>query len=153
MYVPGGRWRFFGRFNHGRPAMATQWWQLDEKWMVQYLKPQLVKDMFEEAKAMSRLNVQLTGNKVGEAVLECVKQCVLHLIPKSDSTVREVVSAWDDEVHFEQTVSRLCDLKSDLFQYNTQRLKMEDFFDMMDNPWDAGNFDAIVRPADQKGNG
>ena len=43
MYVPGSRWRAFGRFNHETDDVVRTWYQLDEQWMETFLKPQCVK--------------------------------------------------------------------------------------------------------------
>jgi hypothetical protein len=75
MYVPGGKWRFFARFNHASSHVHTRWFQLEEGWMAKYLKPAFVKDMHENAPAWKRVPASLTGSKGKDSkILKCVKQ-------------------------------------------------------------------------------
>jgi hypothetical protein len=61
LYVPGGRWRFFGRFNHDLEKIVQRWYQLDEAWMNKYLKPQCMEDLFTKAVPFTKIDVYKTG--------------------------------------------------------------------------------------------
>jgi hypothetical protein len=125
MYVPGGRWRFFGRFNHDLDSVVRTWYQMDEAWMTRYLKPQCVKDMFETAVPFKKVNVHKTGKfRPSSAKLKCVQDVVLAFVPPDDLAVIEEVSGWDDEVDFRDKVGRLYVLSavSQLYSYNATKV-------------------------------
>ena len=153
MYVPGGRWRFFGRFNHDLLHVTNTWFALDEVWMERYLKPQCVHDLFTAAKPFERVKVHKTGNLRDSYVKDCVKRVVLAIVPADDAAVLNVVQGWDDEQDFDVAVGRLCDLTkvSSKYQYNAIRIKKGVVRNMLkDYEW-RPNDDVIIRPADRKG--
>jgi hypothetical protein len=153
MYVPGGRWRFFGRFNHDEDKVTACWFQLNESWMEKYLKPQCLHDVYHEAKPFHRVNVHKTGQKSTAVGLECVKRVVLAIVPPDDNEVLAAVHAWPAEVDFEGTVGRLCDLSaiSNKYHYNARRVKHAVLSTMFaDEMWDK-DVDIIMRPIDAHG--
>ena len=153
MYVPGGRWRFFGRFNHDLPHVTTTWFQLPERWMEKFLKPACVSDMFSKATPFKRVAVHKTGNLDNRTVKDCVKLCVLAIVPEDDIPVVNAVRAWPDEVRFESTVGTLSRLNSisRLYQYNARKVPrdvlLSNFSCVL---WDS-DVDIIMRPTDVKG--
>ena len=156
MYVPGGRWRFFGRFNHQLPEVTTCWFQLCEFWMEKYLKPQCVRDLLLLAAPYRRVRVHKTGKLPGSHVKDCVKNVVLAIVPSDDLAVLQLVRSWPDEVNFGHMVGGLHTLSncSTLYQYNAVKVRNSCLETMFDNyPWGArSQTDIIMRPTDDKGN-
>jgi hypothetical protein len=153
MFVPGGRWRFFARFNHDSTKVTNTWYQLNESWMHKFMKPQCVHDVFRFAKPFHRVNVHKTGQKVNAVGLECVKRVVLAIVPPDDHEVIAAVEAWPAEVDFESKVGRLCDLSSisNKYHYNARRVKHAVLTTLFaDELWDK-DVDIIMRPTDAHG--
>ena len=153
-YAPGGRWRFFGRFNHRVAIISQTWYQLEESWMSKYLVPKCVEDLHMEAPAFARVDVHKTGNDGDSSAMMCVKQCVLPIVPPDDAEVLRVVNNWAKEVVFHLTVGRMCDLTSvsTKYMYNSQKLSagaLDDFFNK--NHIKQTDQDVIIRPIDPKG--
>ena len=72
------------RFNHAVSAYTKVWFEVDEKWLQKYMKPQLLHDMYFLAKPLKRVPVALTGKVAAQAkVLNCVKQVEVSSIHSS----------------------------------------------------------------------
>ena len=153
MYIPGGRWRFVGRFNHRLTHISSMWYQLDEFWMEKYLKPQCLHDMCYTVTPFTKVKVHKTGHRDGSAVKECVKQVILPLIPPDDDRVLAAVLAWPDEVDFTSKVGQLSQLSaiSRLYDYNARRVKYDVLSTMFANEvWDR-DVNIVLRPTDEIG--
>jgi hypothetical protein len=153
LYIPGSRWRFFGRFNSKYQHWTKSWIQLDEKWMSKYLKPECLKDMHLHAAPYVEVDVELTGKKGTGALLKCVKQAVLQVIPDDDLPVLEAIALWPDELYFTTTPNRLQLLSrlSTKYQYNAIRLTPEELVTLFDDtPW-TKDMDILIRPSDKQG--
>jgi hypothetical protein len=154
MYVPGGRWRFFGRFNHPQATVVQTWWQLDEFWMSKYLKPSCYEDICLKATPFTRVKVHKTGNKVSSVKLKCVKEVVLKIIPADDAPVRGLIAAWDDEVDFRSHVGTLSALNtvSSRYKYNAMKASETTLLSLFETTyvWKR-DVDYIIRPTDING--
>ena len=153
-YAPGGRWRFFGRFNHELHSVTQTWFQLDESWMAKYLVPKCVQDLYEQAPPFTKIDVHKTGNDGESPTLQCVKQCVLPIVPPDDAEVLKIVKEWANEVVFHLTVGRMCDLsKQSLgYVYNAKKMStgaMAEFLNA--DSMRQRDADVVIRPIDPKG--
>jgi hypothetical protein len=139
---------FDARFNHDTLHVVSTWFQLSELWMSKYLTPKCFHDLMMESDPYSRVNVHKTGNNLSTMVKNCVKFVVLAVVPVDDVEVIAAVNAWPDEVHFAQTVGRLCDLTkvSKKYVYNTKKINKGELSGILtDKPY-RKDFDAIIRP-------
>ena len=120
--------------------------------MHMYLKPQTLKDLYEEATPFKTVNVHKTGSK-DSSQLKCVKMAVLPLIPKDDALVRAAVMSWDDEVQFGRTVGRMCDMSklSFAYDYNSVKLSVPAMVTLLTEAPCGNDADVVFRPRDSDG--
>ena len=80
-------------------------------------------------------------------------QVVMRIIPVDEVSVASAVQLWDDELHFESSVGRLCDLNrhSVSYEYRAVKVKSSKLRKILsDLVWNVDE-DYVIRPTNAKG--